>query len=55
MAKFDNWDIIAAASYGTAWLILMGIFGGLFPTPWAWIALLLGVIPAIYYVKRHML
>jgi len=49
MARLNDWDVIALASYIASWiLILMGIFIGLPAYPWARIAMVLMIWPPIY-------
>lgn len=55
MAKLNNWDIVAIASYGASWfLISLGVYAELRPDPWAWLALALGIWPAFYAGWRYM-
>jgi len=56
MAKLNNWDIVAGASFGTAWaLILMGVLGNLPADPWAWVALALGIWPPFYVWRKYFI
>jgi len=53
--KLHPWDSVAAVSFLASWVLIgLGVYGSLPPDPWAWVALILGLWPVPYVMKRFL-